>query len=209
MTQESPGSRVEPTRHSLFEDVQAMALGTLFLAFGVVLYRETGLLTGGVAGTSLILDFTTPITFSAAFFLLNLPFYALAFIRMGLSFTLRTFVAVGLISLLARLIPFGFEVSFLSPALAAVLGGAMMGVGLVMLLRHRAGIGGISILGQFLQDRGLARAGYVQLAVDLVILLVACLILPADKVALSLVGALVLNLTVAVNHKPGRYRGMS
>jgi len=33
--------------------------------------------------------------------------------------------------------------------------------------------------------------------------------LPLKLVALSIVGAFVLNLTVAINHRPGRYRGMS
>jgi uncharacterized membrane-anchored protein YitT (DUF2179 family) len=84
-----------------------------------------------------------------------------------------------------------------------------MGVGLVVLLRHRAGIGGVTILSQFLQDRGVIRAGLFQLIVDLIILVVALFLLPLKLVALSIVGAFVLNLTVAINHRPGRYRGMS
>ncbi|MEE2878173.1 MAG: YitT family protein [Pseudomonadota bacterium] len=85
----------------------------------------------------------------------------------------------------------------------------MMGVGLVMLLRHRAGIGGVTILSQFLQDKGIIRAGIFQLIVDLAILVVALFMLPLSLVGLSILGAFVLNLTVAINHKPGRYRGMS
>ena len=140
---------------------------------------------------------------------LNIPFYLLAIWRMGWGFTLRTFASVALVSVQTRLLPMWVDFDFLAPAYAAVAGAAMMGVGLVVLLRHRAGIGGVTILSQFLQDRGIIRAGLFQLIVDLIILVVALFMLPLKLVALSIVGAFVLNLTVAINHRPGRYRGMS
>lgn len=196
-------------RHAWYEDLQALALGTLLLSFGVTLYGEAMLITGGLAGTSLLVSFATPVSFGTAFFVLNLPFYLLSFLRMGLGFTLRTFAAIALISVLTRLIPLWVDFSSLNDVFAAVVGAAMMGVGLVMLLRHRAGIGGTTILAQFLQDRGIIRAGYFQLIVDLAILVAAVFILPLKLVALSVLGAFVLNLTVAVNHRPGRYRGIS
>ena len=196
-------------QHKWYEDVQALLLGTLLLSFGVTLYSEAMLITGGLAGTSLLVEFGTPFTFGPVFFVLNLPFYILSVMRMGWGFTLRTFAAIALISALTRLIPLWVDVSSLNAVFASVMGAAMMGVGLVVLLRHRAGIGGITILSQFLQDKGLIRAGLFQLIVDLAILVVALFMLPLKLVALSIVGAFVLNLTVAVNHKPGRYRGMS
>ena len=196
-------------QHKWYEDVQALLLGTLLLSFGVTLYSEAMLITGGLAGTSLLVEFGTSLMFGPVFFALNLPFYILSIMRMGWGFTIRTFIAIALISALTRLIPLWTDFSYLAPSFAAVLGAAMMGVGLVMLLRHRAGIGGITILSQFLQDKGIIRAGIFQLIVDLAILVVALFMLPLKLVALSIVGALVLNLTVAVNHKPGRYRGMS
>ena len=196
-------------QHKWYEDVQALLLGTLLLSFGVTLYSEAMLITGGLAGTSLLVEFSSSLMFGPVFFVLNLPFYILSILRMGWGFTIRTFIAIALISALTRLIPLWTDFSHLAPGFAAVLGAAMMGVGLVMLLRHRAGIGGITILSQFLQDKGIIRAGIFQLIVDLAILVAALFMLPLKLVALSIAGALVLNLTVAVNHKPGRYRGMS
>jgi uncharacterized membrane-anchored protein YitT (DUF2179 family) len=61
----------------------------------------------------------------------------------------------------------------------------------------------------YLQDNHGIRAGYFQLAVDLVILVVSLFYLELDKVALSVLGAAVLNLIIAINHRPGRYVGMS
>ncbi|GGB57343.1 MULTISPECIES: YitT family protein [Henriciella] len=196
-------------QHKWYEDVQALLLGTLLLSFGVTLYSTAMLITGGLAGTSLLVEFASPLSFGLVFFVLNLPFYILSVLRMGWGFTIRTFIAIALISAMTRLIPMWMDFSALDPVFASVAGAAMMGVGLVMLLRHRAGIGGITILSQFLQDKGVIRAGIFQLIVDLAILVVALFMLPLKLVALSIVGAFVLNLTVAINHKPGRYRGMS
>ncbi|WP_300393452.1 YitT family protein [Henriciella sp.] len=196
-------------QHKWYEDLQALLLGTLLLSFGVTLYSEAMLITGGVAGTSLLIEFSTSLTFGPVFFVLNLPFFALSIMRMGWGFSIRTLISIALISGLTRLIPLWADFSMLNPAFAAVMGAAMMGVGLVVLLRHRAGIGGVTILSQFLQDKGVVRAGIFQLIVDLAILVVALFMLPLKLVALSIVGAFVLNLTVAINHKPGRYRGMS
>lgn len=208
MTDTAPaGEKLQ--QHKWYEDVQALLLGTLLLSFGVTLYSEAMLITGGLAGTSLLIEFGSPFSFGLVFFVLNLPFYALSIMRMGWGFTIRTFIAIALISGLTRLIPLWVDFSTLNPVFASVAGAAMMGVGLVMLLRHRAGIGGVTILSQFLQENGVIRAGIFQLIVDLAILVVALFMLPLKLVALSILGAFVLNLTVAINHKPGRYRGMS
>lgn len=206
---DSPADDKPLEQHKWYEDVQALILGTLLLSFGVTLYSQAMLITGGLAGTSLLVEFATPFSFGLVFFVLNLPFYILSIMRMGWGFTIRTFIAIALISAQTRLLPFWVDFSVLNEVFASVAGAAMMGVGLVMLLRHRAGIGGITILSQFLQDKGIIRAGIFQLIVDLAILVVALFILPLKLVALSIVGAFVLNLTVAINHKPGRYRGMS
>lgn len=92
---------------------------------------------------------------------------------------------------------------------AAVMAGALCGVGMLMLFRHRTGLGGINILAIFLQENLGLRAGYFQLAVDLAILSVAFVILAPDRLLLSVLSATVLNLILAVNHRPGRYLGVS
>ncbi|MDN3555373.1 hypothetical protein [Halomonas maura] len=49
----------------------------------------------------------------------------------------------------------------------------------------------------------------MQLGIDGGSLLVAFFMLPLDRVALSVFGALALNMIIALNHKPGRYLGVS
>ena len=78
-----------------------------------------------------------------------------------------------------------------------------------MLFRHRASLGGVNILALYLQERFGLRAGKVQMAIDVLIVLAAVAIVPLDKVALSILGALALNMVLAINHRAGRYMGVS
>lgn len=193
-------------RHTPHEDIQALLTGTLFVALGIVMFNQAGLLTGGTAGLALLLHYATGVDFAPAFFLVNLPFYVLAWLRMGAAFTLKTFAAVGLLSLFAWLLPMGLAFRHLSPPLAAVLGGLLCGAGMLMLFRHRASLGGLNVVVLYLQERYGWRAGKVQMLLDSLIVLGGGLVVAdAERVALSVLGAVVLNLTLAINHRPGRY----
>ncbi|MFY8101596.1 MAG: YitT family protein, partial [Allorhizobium sp.] len=122
---------------------------------------------------------------------------------------LRTFTAVALVSILSKLNGQWIDFSYLNPLYATVIGGGLIGTGLLMLFRHRTGLGGINILAMYLQEKTGLRAGYFQLGVDLAILAAAFFVLPADRLALSVLGAGIANLILAINHKPGRYMGLS
>lgn len=202
-----------PDQHRPYEDMMAMLLGTFFVALGVTFYTHAVLLTGSTAGLALLLSYmTSSITgwgFGVYFFAINLPFYYLAVKRMGWSFTLRTFAAIGLVSLFSELTQGWVKFASVPSIYAALMGGALMGIGMLMLFRHRTSLGGINILALYLQDKHGLRAGYVQLAIDGVILLIALTQLPLDRVGYSVLGALTLNLIIALNHKPGRYIGVS
>lgn len=77
-----------------------------------------------------------------------------------------------------------------------------------MQFRHRASLGGVGIMALALQqDRGW-RAGRLQMAVDLAIPLAALFVVDPQHIGCSLVAALAPNLTLAVNHQPGRYIAM-
>ena len=195
--------------HQPYEDIMAMLLGTLFVALGVTLYTQAVLLTGSTAGMALLLNYLTGWGFGVWFFAINLPFYYLAIKRMGWSFTLRTFAAIGLVSVFSELTQRWVTFESVPSLYAAVMGGALIGVGMLMLFRHRTSLGGINILALYLQQRHGWRAGYVQLGIDGLILLVALTQLPLDRVGYSVVGAVTLNLIIALNHKPGRYIGVS
>ena len=196
-------------RHSAYEDAIAIVVGTLFMALGVVIYTKAVLLAGSTAGLALLVQYATGISFWWLFFAINLPFYILAVKKLGWAFTLRTFAAVTLVSIFTRLTFELVSFSHLDPLYAAVMGGALSGTGLLILFRHRTGLGGINVLAIYLQDHFGIRAGYFQLAVDLAILAAAYFVIPLDRLALSVVGAVMVNMTLAINHRPGRYLGVT
>jgi uncharacterized membrane-anchored protein YitT (DUF2179 family) len=195
-------------RHTPFEDLQALLTGTLFISLGVVMFKHAGLLTGGTAGLAFLLHYTTGVGFGKLFFLINLPFYWIAWRRMGRAFTLKTFVAVALLSLLTEFQPAALRFDSLQPLYAAIMGGLLMGTGFLMLFRHHASLGGVGIVALMLQQDHGWRAGKVQMVVDCAIVLAALFVVDPQRIGYSLVGAVALNLTLAVNHKPGRYVAM-
>ncbi|WP_316203572.1 YitT family protein [Bradyrhizobium sp. SZCCHNS3051] len=200
---------VAQERHKLYEDAMALTLGTLFVSLGMLIYSKTVLLVGSTAGLSLLLSYISGYGFGVSFFLINLPFYALAVRRMGWPFTIRTFVAVGLVALFSRLTTSWIDISHIDPIYATVIGAGLTGTGLLMLFRHRTGLGGINILALYLQEHWKIRAGYFQLAVDFLIMIDAFFVIPVNRLALSILGIVIVNVIIAINHKPGRYMALS
>ena len=184
--------------HTRTEDAVAIGVGVAFLA-------SAGLLTGGMAGLAFVLHYATGIGFGKLFFALNLPFYWLALRKLGLAFTLKTFAAVALLSVLSELQSQFLQISELQPLYAAITGGLIMGMGFLVLFRHRCSLGGVGIMALYLQDRFGWRAGKVQMAVDCCIVLAALVTVEPLRVLWSVIGAVALNLVLAMNHRPGRY----
>jgi uncharacterized membrane-anchored protein YitT (DUF2179 family) len=192
-------------RHTLVEDVLAILIGSLFVSFGIVMFNQAGLLTGGTAGLAFLIHYASGIAFGPVFFVINLPFYILAFKRMGWHFTIKTFCAVALVSLFSGLHPQFVQFGALMPFYVAVMGGSLMGAGFLILFRHQASLGGVNILSLYLQDKYGIRAGKLQMAVDLAIVLASLLLVSVTALLASIVGAVALNLVIALNHRPGRY----
>ncbi len=197
-----------PPRHRAYEDIQALLTGTLFVAMGVVMFGHSGLLTGGTVGIAFLLHYATGWNFGVLIFVLNLPFYGLAWKRMGRPFTLKTFAAVGLLALLTNVVPTLMHFETLNPVFTAVMGGLLMGAGMLILFRHRASLGGFNVLVLYLQERFGWRAGRIQMALDCSIVLCSLAVVDWQHTALSVLGAVVLNQTLATNHRVGRYMAL-
>ena len=196
---------VAAPRHSLLEDLQALVTGTLFVSLGVMLFKQAGMVTGGTAGIAFVAHYAAGWPFGAVFFLINIPFYWLAWRRMGPRFTIKTFAAVALLAVLSELLPRWLVLGAVHPLFAAVGGGLLAGAGFLILFRHHASLGGLNVLVLWLQERKGWRAGQVQMGIDLAILLAATPWLDSRRLGLSVLGAAALNFALAVNHKPGRY----
>jgi len=196
---------VQIKEHSLFEDAQAIVLASLFVSFGVALFTEQEFLNGGTAGAAFLTSYATDWSFGEIFFVINIPFYALALWRLGWFFTLKTFLTVGLVSLLSDLIPLWIRVDGAHPLFAAIFGGSLMGAGLLMLFRHKASLGGLNILSLYLSKYHDMNAGKFQMIVDIIIIILAIFIVDIWATLYSILAAICMNAVLAINFKKGRY----
>jgi uncharacterized membrane-anchored protein YitT (DUF2179 family) len=195
----------DPEKHSLIEDAQGIAYGATMAAFGIVILTHLGLITGQTAGLAVLISYATGWAFGPVFFAINLPFYVLGYLRMGWQFTFKTFLSVALLSALSLWLPTQVSFASLNPYFGAVLFGFVSGSALLALFRHGASLGGIGIVALMLQDRLGWRAGWVQLGFDAVLFAAAFLVIEARLVLISFLGALVVNLVIAINHRRDRY----
>lgn len=191
--------------HSLLEDSLALTIATLVVSFGLLLLKEAHAVTGGISGIAFLVHYATGMRFGVALFLLNLPFYYFAWKRMGRTFVLKTFCAVALLSLFVEMSGHFIRIERIDPLYAATLGNILIGLGFVILFRHRASLGGINILALYLQDRYGIRAGKFQMGVDTCIVIAALPIVPLPALLISIAGAFLINLIISMNHRPNRY----
>ena len=196
-------------RHTFLEDVVGLLVGTLIMALAVMVLKAGGLVTGQIAGLSLLASYASGWSFGAVFFVLNLPFYVIALKRMGVKFTVKTFAAVALLSGFTEVLPLGLSLQVVHPAVAAPVFGVLAGIALIILFRHGATLGGVGIVALWLQDARGIPAGNTQLAFDAVVFALAFALFDWPLVLISLGGSVLLNLMITVNHRGDRYIGRS
>ncbi|MEH0196949.1 YitT family protein [Caulobacter sp. CCNWLY153] len=195
------------TRHTLIEDVHALLIGTSFIAVGLTLLKTAGLVTGGIAGIALIVSYLGGWPVGVVFFVLNLPFYIFAQRALGWTFAFKTLAVNVALTGLTLALPYWLKLKGVDPIFAAVFGGTIIGMGILALARHRASVGGIGVLGLWLQEKHGISAGKVQMGTDVLVVGAAFMVVSLDKLLLSILSAVALSVVIIANHKPGRYAG--
>lgn len=194
-----------PVEHTLVDDLQGLGIGVFLCSVGLHVLTSAGLITSQTAGIAVILSYLTGLSFGAVFFVINIPFYILAYRRLGLEFTVKSVVSVTLLSLITSLLPLGWTVGEMEPGVAALVFGTTTGIGLLAMFRHNGSLGGLGVVALLVQDTTGFKAGYVQLIADAVIFAIGFLLFPAPVVLWSLAGAVLLNMAIAFNHRRDRY----
>lgn len=194
-------------RHSRAEDVYALVTGCALLMFGLVCLRAAGLVTGGVAGVALLLSYIVPLSPGWLFTLINIPFFLFAKSAMGTGFMIKTMIVSAGVTTLSLLSPHLIHLDYIDPLFAALFGGTAIGMGILALARHKAGVGGTGVMTLWLQKKRGWNAGRTQLAIDCCILAVALFAVPPVKVLLSAISAAAVSGVLIAFHRPGRYTG--
>ncbi|WP_156761720.1 YitT family protein [Microbacterium karelineae] len=211
MTSSIPVPHPAPA-HSIVDDILGILCGTVVISIGLFLLRAGGVVSGGTAGIALLLSYATPIPFGVLFFAVNVPFFLLAIRGKGWGFVLRSCLAITLVSAAAAFhatpgIGVLGDVA-LDPFYASITGSVVAGVGVIIMFRHGASMGGFNIVGLLLQERFHLRAGYVMMVLDTIVVLASFSVAAWPAVVASAIGVVVMNLIIAVNHRPGRYTAL-
>lgn len=123
-------------------------LGDLLCACAITyFFIPHKLLSGGVGGISIMLQYLTNYSTGIFMFLINLPLFFLGFKKISKKFMIATIFSAVLLSLYLMLlkgINFSFKVDDI--LLSAVFGGVINGVGMGLLFRASASQGGLDIL---------------------------------------------------------------
>lgn len=202
-----PAPAIPAPPHTWVEDVAGLLTGVVLASLGLFLLRAAGAVTGGTAGASLLLAHVLPVSFGAIYSTVSATFILLGVRRKGWTFSLRSVAAVILVAALSQLHPYVLSVSRISPLYAALVGNLALGLGILILFRHRSSLGGFTVVALLAQERRGWRAGYVQFTLDGLVIALSTLTTPGPMVLYSAAGTVILNLVLAMNHRPGRYLG--
>ena len=115
--------------------IASVLLGAIITAVGLQFFLlPNHLLDGGVTGISIIAAYLTGVPLGAYLLVFNIPFVWLGYKKFGLEFALLSVVGITALALLTWVhMPHGFTDV---PILAAVFGGASVGLGVGLVVRH-------------------------------------------------------------------------
>lgn len=124
---------------------------------------------------------------------------------MGLQLVLKTVAAIGLVSFFAELNPSFFSLENINPIYASLIANIILGVSFLILFRHKSSMGGINLLAMFMNEKYGISVGKFQMFVDISILIASAFFVDFNLLMISIMGAVVLNMIIAMNHRKDRY----
>ncbi len=153
--------------------VAIIFLGNLILAFGIIVFIvPSDFITGGATGIALLLTHITPLNLETGVSILNVIMFLLGFLVLGKKFAATTLISTFLYPMSLGLLQRIPKLSTLNqdPVLAAVFGGALVGLGVGLVIRVGASTGGMDVPPIIISRRTGIPVAYLLNAFDLVIL---------------------------------------
>lgn len=154
------------------KDILGIMLGAFILAIGIeIVLVPAHLLTGGITGIALMLQFLTGVEVWIWVLAINAPiFFA------GYKFISRRFAFYSLIGMLVLTFFLGIsrhwqvDIGISNPLLSAILGGVILGLGSGICLRSKGSTGGLDIVAVIVRRFWGYNFGTVSFAVNLIVL---------------------------------------
>jgi uncharacterized membrane-anchored protein YitT (DUF2179 family) len=168
-----------------FRDIFSIFLGTFIMALAIkAILIPANLVTGGVAGIAMVLEYHTGIEVWIWYLVLNAPIFFAGYRLVSTRFVLYSLLGTFSLSLFLAVIQ-SVELKLDEPLLAAVLGGVISGLGLGMVLLSRGSTGGTDIIAVVFRRLWGHNIGQVLFMSNLLVLVFALTILDLEMVLFS------------------------
>ena len=137
---------------TLAADILKTVLGAAVYAAGFQFFMyPNAVVTGGVTGIAMIINYLTSLPVGALTIVFNIPLFLFSWKKFGLRFILMSLLGTVLLSVFVDLFALlDVEVTH-EPLLGAIYGGLIHGVGLGLVYRAGATTGGVDIVAKFLR----------------------------------------------------------
>jgi len=150
-----------------------ITVGTALISLGVVLFFvSNNFTTGGTPGMALLLHHLSGFTIGSMVIAINIPLLIVGIKYLGKMFAIRTIVAILLTSLFIDLLMEVLHLEGLTSniLLASIFGGAIIGLGVGLILQGNASAGGSTIIAKIVCANSEIKPGQVILFVDFFII---------------------------------------
>lgn len=169
-----------------FQTLWQLIVGCFLYALSLnVFYNPARLLGGGVAGFAQIIHFQFGLSISLMVILINVPLFVLALIFIDKRFTIFSLFGMLCLSLMIELTS-GLHVEFSSDLTAVAIGGIINGLGLGLIYRSEASVGGTDIVAKIVQRYYSGNMAYTGLILNVFVIGLAAFIYGIDRSVLTL-----------------------
>ncbi len=140
------------TRQEVVRDYAYLLIGSLFVASAFSLFLAPNqLASGGVSGLSIVLNDLFGISPGLFQLVANVVLLAIGWMILGMGFGVKSLVGSIFLPVVILVYErFDVPAATMNPMLAAIFGGAGVGIGLGLIFRGRASTGGMDLIAQIL-----------------------------------------------------------
>lgn len=179
--------------------VISILLGSFIISFGINnFFVPFHILDGGMIGLGLILHYQYDFNVGVAILILSIPIYTAAWIWYREFFfnSIVGFVISSLFIDLFQWLTFNWE--YLSPLVAAILGGALLGIGVGIMFLYDISTGALDLLAQMFADLLKTNVGILIFFVDLLVVVAGASVITYDEIILSVIAVAATGVTTTI-----------
>ncbi|MDO5375832.1 YitT family protein [Staphylococcus rostri] len=164
-----------------------ITLGAVLMGVALELFLVPNqLLDGGIVGISIILSHLTGFKLGLFIFVLNLPFFFLGYKQIGKTFAISTIYAITVLSISTVLLH-PIDPVIEDKFLVTIFGGAVLGIGVGIVLRYGGSLDGTEILSILVQNKVPFSVGEIVMIINFFIFAAAGFVFTWENALFSVV----------------------